>query len=424
MSTCFHAAAADRSYYYYYYTTRHRHHYHYNKKSSTTSFNHHVKSSNYKPLSSSYPPLTLDEQIHESSIARIKSEQRIFGPRSQSPVVCIPRHHMHDNDKLQKHRSTNERLARGIGAVPFVGNYSWSCESRATRHVHDPLETVTRFELWDDLLNNRPTKQDHANNSNNEMPPISASSSTDMSQCSIATSTELSSMGISSTTIKYEPTSSMPIWADPERIHAHRSCYEYVQAYMKTHNIPSTSPMPLPSTYTFSFSSKNSDQPTTTTTTTTTTISSIHSSANAYIASIMSLFSCDTVHENLYCFIHGVAPMWEDVRNRHGGRMTITLAKDIDVLFEWILMSMVGGNLQEYGAVGVVLSKRVHGDRIEIWFEGTEDGSLQQRYVERTKARLCNQLPSLEFHNAIMAARYKKHFSNTNNRHIRLVNNK
>lgn len=155
MSTCFHAAAADRSYYYYYYTTRHRHHYHYNKKSSTTSFNHHVKSSNYKPLSSSYPPLTLDEQIHESSIARIKSEQRIFGPRSQSPVVCIPRHHMHDNDKLQKHRSTNERLSRGIGAVPFVGNYSWSCESRATRHVHDPLETVTRFELWDDLLNNR-----------------------------------------------------------------------------------------------------------------------------------------------------------------------------------------------------------------------------------------------------------------------------
>lgn len=169
---------------------------------------------------------------------------------------------------------------------------------------------------------------------------------------------------------------------------------------MKTHNIPSTSPMPLPSTYTFSFSSKSSHQQPTT------AISSIHS-ANAYIASIMTLFSCDTVwqfascwrrakelygwpsrlkmHENLYCFIHGVAPMWEDARNRHGGRMTITLAKGIDVLFEWILMSMVGGNLQEYGAVGVVLSKRIHGDRIEIWFECTQDVSLQQRHVEGTK---------------------------------------
>ncbi|CDH58029.1 predicted protein [Lichtheimia corymbifera JMRC:FSU:9682] len=410
MSTCFHNAA-DYSCYYYY-TTQHRHRYHYNKKSSAAPFIHQVKPSNYKQLSwSSPPPPTLDEQIHESSIAMIKSEQRMFGPISRSPVVCIPRLHMHDKDKLQKHRSTNEHLARGIiGAVPFVGNYSWSCESRATRHVHDPLETVTRLDLWDDLLNIRPTDQDH-DNSNNEIPAISASSSTDMSQCSIATTTELPNTMATTTTIKDEP-SSMPIWADPERIHAHRSCYEYVQAYMKTHNIPSTSPMPLPSTYTFSFSSKSSHQQPTT------AISSIHS-ANAYIASIMTLFSCDTMHENLYCFIHGVAPMWEDARNRHGGRMTITLAKGIDVLFEWILMSMVGGNLQEYGAVGVVLSKRIHGDRIEIWFECTQDVSLQQRHVEGTKARLCNQLPSLEFHNAVMAARYKKHFSNTNNnRHI------
>ena len=190
----------------------------------------------------------------------------------------------------------------------------------------------------------------------------------------------------------------VPIWADPKRIHTHRSCYEYVQAYMKKHNIPSTSLMPLPSTVTFSFSN-NSKQATTTT-------SSI-SSANTYIASIMPLFSCDTVwqfasrwrrvkemygwpsrlnlNENLYCFIHSVAPMWEDVRNRHGGRMTITLSKEIDILFEWILMSMIGGNLEEYNVVGVVLSKRGHGDRIEIWFQGCENSFLQETYVMRTK---------------------------------------
>lgn len=186
----------------------------------------------------------------------------------------------------------------------------------------------------------------------------------------------------------------VPIWADPERIHTHPSCYEYVQAYMKKHNIPFTSSMPLPSTCTFSFSSKNSKQP------------AIYN-ANTFIASIMTLFSCDTVwqfascwrqvkesygwpsrlkvNENLYCFIHGVAPMWEDIRNRHGGRMTITLSEDINVCFEWILMSMVGGNLQEYHVVGVILSRRAHGDRIEIWFEGAEDLSLQETHVMRAK---------------------------------------
>lgn len=65
--------------------------------------------------------------------------------------------------------------------------------------------------------------------------------------------------------------------------------------------------------------------------------------------------------------------------------MTITLSEDINVCFEWILMSMVGGNLQEYHVVGVILSRRAHGDRIEIWFEGAEDLSLQETHVMRAK---------------------------------------
>lgn len=217
MSTCLHTAPG---YYYYYCTNQHPHRYHYNKP--TTSFIHHVKPSSYMQQSLSSSP-TLDEQIHESSIAMIESEQLIFGTRSQSPVVCIPRLGVRYDDKLQKHISTREHLALVIGAVSCVGN----CESRATRHVHDPLETITRHELWDDVLNNRymDTRNyvmncvilitctlSHSSNNldnattlaNNEISPNSASSSTDISQCSTADGTELSSMV---STTKNEPSS-------------------------------------------------------------------------------------------------------------------------------------------------------------------------------------------------------------------------
>ena len=147
MSTCLHTAPGH----FYYYTTQHGNYYHYSKP--TAPFIPRSKPSYYIQQSSSPP--TLDEQIQESSIAMIKSEERMFGPRSQSPVICIPRIGLHNDNKLQKHRSAKERLVVVIGAVPCVGNSSWNCESRATRHVHDPLETVTRRELLDELLNIR-----------------------------------------------------------------------------------------------------------------------------------------------------------------------------------------------------------------------------------------------------------------------------
>ncbi|KAI8149486.1 hypothetical protein BJV82DRAFT_662786 [Fennellomyces sp. T-0311] len=173
----------------------------------------------------------------------------------------------------------------------------------------------------------------------------------------------------------------LPVWADPDRVRENPTRYEFVKEYMKTHSIPKTSSMPLPNTCTFYFSetlaTKHQKTPT----------------AN-YMSTVRPMFDCQTVwdfsswwrrykqvcsrpsqmqhNQNLYCFLKGVAPMWEDVTNKNGGRLTLCPARaDLDDLFDWVLASFVGGKLSEDGMVGVVLSKRSRGDRIELWLDGS-----------------------------------------------------
>jgi hypothetical protein len=40
-------------------------------------------------------------------------------------------------------------------------------------------------------------------------------------------------------------------------------------------------------------------------------------------------------------------------------------------LFEWILCCFIGAGLFDDGVVGIVLSKRNRGDRIELWCDST-----------------------------------------------------
>ncbi|KAI7884337.1 translation initiation factor eIF4e [Lichtheimia hyalospora FSU 10163] len=178
-----------------------------------------------------------------------------------------------------------------------------------------------------------------------------------------------------------------PIWADPERVRENPSRYEYVQSYMKQHGIAPSSPMPLPNEYMFYFWESASN--TAGTTSSKQKIASAH-----YMSSVKPLFDCRSVwdfssrwrmykqykggpsqmmhNQNLYCFIKQVQPMWEDERNRHGGRLTLSPPRcDLDTVFEWVLTCFVGGNLDPFGMVGVVLSKRSRGDRIELWLDGS-----------------------------------------------------
>lgn len=178
-----------------------------------------------------------------------------------------------------------------------------------------------------------------------------------------------------------EEHSAMPIWADPVRLCENPTRFEYVQQYMKEHKLSNSSPLPLAHPHVFYFSE---------------TLASKHQkiATDNYMSSVKQLFGCRTVWEfsarwrlfkqrkcrpsqlqhnqNLYCFVEGVAPMWEDSRNRDGGRLTVCPPRGtLDETFEWMLASLVGGSLSDYGAVGVVLSRRARSDRIELWLDGS-----------------------------------------------------
>lgn len=177
----------------------------------------------------------------------------------------------------------------------------------------------------------------------------------------------------------------IPIWADPVRIRENPTRYQYVRDYMKRQGLSTQSPLPLPSKYVFYFSETQSAK---------------HqkiATAN-YMSSVRTMFECETVwqfasrwrqyktqvnrpsqmqpNQNLYCFLKGVAPMWEDPRNKNGGRLTICPARaQLDEVFDWVLSSFVGGNLSDEGTVGAVLSRRSRGDRVELWLDETASSS-------------------------------------------------
>lgn len=159
-----------------------------------------------------------------------------------------------------------------------------------------------------------------------------------------------------------------PAWADPIKIKENPVRYEYTASYLSEREIPHDSMLPLPKPCVFHFSDSNTKQKT-------------------YGSMIKTLFECDTVcnfsarwrlfkkrvsqletNQNIYCFVKGVEPMWEDEVNQKGGRLTLHHAM-LDDLFEWLLFCLVGGNVQ--GAVGLVVSRRSRGDRIELWLDGS-----------------------------------------------------
>ncbi|XP_036608194.1 eukaryotic translation initiation factor 4E type 1B [Trichosurus vulpecula] len=73
-------------------------------------------------------------------------------------------------------------------------------------------------------------------------------------------------------------------------------------------------------------------------------------------------------------FKDGIEPMWEDNRNKHGGRWLVSLAKqqrqnNLDRLWLETLLCLVGEAFEEYSAevCGAVVNVRTKGDKIAIW---------------------------------------------------------
>ncbi|KAG2198646.1 hypothetical protein INT47_001785 [Mucor saturninus] len=210
----------------------------------------------------------------------------------------------------------------------------------------------------------------------------------------------------------YNPTAA-PVWADPIKVQENPTRFEEATSYLRENQISFSSSLPLLKPCTFYFSDTNIKQ-------------------HCYISAVNAVFQCDTVwqfssrwrlykqtyskkpsqllpNQNLFCFINGVEPMWEDKVNEKGGRLTITIqnnGKHLDDVSEWIICAFIGGGIYDYGVVGIVVSKRNRGDRIELWLD---ESNTTNQSISQFKEYLCTILP-ITCHNEINASRYKKHF--------------
>ncbi|KAI7870501.1 uncharacterized protein EV154DRAFT_431694 [Mucor mucedo] len=204
----------------------------------------------------------------------------------------------------------------------------------------------------------------------------------------------------------YNPTAA-PVWADPIKVQENPTRFEEATSYLRENQISFSSSLPLLKPCTFYFSDTNIKQ-------------------HCYISAVNAVFQCDTVwqfssrwrlykqtyskkpsqllpNQNLFCFINGVEPMWEDKVNEKGGRLTITIqnnGKHLDDVSEWIICALVGGGIYDYGVVGIVVSKRNRGDRIELWLDesNTTNQSISQfKYVIKHNLLITSSLLILNF---------------------------
>ncbi|KAI9276471.1 hypothetical protein BC943DRAFT_332937 [Umbelopsis sp. AD052] len=168
----------------------------------------------------------------------------------------------------------------------------------------------------------------------------------------------------------------VPIWADAEKMLEHPTEFQKAVAYLKENGIAFDSSLPLLHNVILYFSDTSTAK---------------SKSANSYSSTIRPMFMCETVwqfssrwrkfkdrfsapsqmmpNQNLYFFRQGVEPMWEDPINAKGGRMTLSPTKmALDEIWEVVLAAFVGGTCNN-SVVGVVMSRRGRGDRIEIWMD-------------------------------------------------------
>ncbi|KAH8549630.1 hypothetical protein BGW37DRAFT_502053 [Umbelopsis sp. PMI_123] len=203
----------------------------------------------------------------------------------------------------------------------------------------------------------------------------------------------------------------VPIWADPDKMQQHPTEYQKAVTYLKDNGIAFDSSLPLLHNVILYFSDTSTAKA---------------KNANSYSSTIRPMFLCETVwqfssrwrkfkerfsapsqmlpNQNLYFFKQGVEPMWEDPINSKGGRMTLSPTKmALDEIWEVVLSAFVGGTCHN-SVVGVVMSRRGRGDRIEIWMD--EQG---REASDQVRTLLLRYLPPL-IQDVVQLAKYKKHF--------------
>ncbi|XP_037355575.1 eukaryotic translation initiation factor 4E type 1B isoform X1 [Talpa occidentalis] len=79
-------------------------------------------------------------------------------------------------------------------------------------------------------------------------------------------------------------------------------------------------------------------------------------------------------------FKDGIEPMWEDSKNKRGGRWLVSLAKqqrhiELDHLWLETLLCLIGESFEEYSqdVCGAVINIRTKGDKIAVWTREAEN---------------------------------------------------
>uniref|UniRef100_A0A9L0S3A4 Eukaryotic translation initiation factor 4E family member 1B n=1 Tax=Equus caballus TaxID=9796 RepID=A0A9L0S3A4_HORSE len=79
-------------------------------------------------------------------------------------------------------------------------------------------------------------------------------------------------------------------------------------------------------------------------------------------------------------FKDGIQPMWEDSRNKRGGRWLVSLAKqqrhsELDRLWLETLLCLIGESFEEHSreVCGAVVNVRTKGDKIAVWTREAEN---------------------------------------------------
>ncbi|XP_055944798.1 eukaryotic translation initiation factor 4E-like [Argiope bruennichi] len=94
-------------------------------------------------------------------------------------------------------------------------------------------------------------------------------------------------------------------------------------------------------------------------------------------------------------FKHGIKPMWEDEKNKHGGRWLINLQKyqrnpDLNSCWLEVLLCMIGEAFDDYGedVCGAVVQVRAKVDKLALWTADVENKEAIMRIGELLKDRL------------------------------------
>lgn len=104
---------------------------------------------------------------------------------------------------------------------------------------------------------------------------------------------------------------------------------------------------------------------------------------------------------NLYIFINGVAPKWEDPANTAGGRWLMSFPQNGDAAWEMLFLLLIGETLDPHAEVtGIVAARRERYIRLSVWTGDKTHKAPIMDIGRKLKSALKPQTLEYQDHNA------------------------